>query len=88
MSYVLPVVACLNGQSQAGQSLADQSGECREHRLPLPQITNATACHLGGAVRPREWAAAHENWRLTDVECLSTPKWHRREINSLVTDNS
>jgi hypothetical protein len=69
MSYMLLVVACF-----AGQSPASQSGECREHHLPLPQITNATACHLGGAVRLREWVAAHEGWRLTDVKCLSNSK--------------
>jgi hypothetical protein len=64
MSYVLLVVACLTGQP----------GECREHHLPLPQITNATVCHLGGAVRLREWVADHEGWRLTDVKCLQNSK--------------
>ena len=64
MSYVLLVVACLTGQP----------GECREHHLPLPNITNATACHLGGAVRLREWVAGHAGWRLTDVKCLSNSK--------------
>jgi len=60
MSYVLLVTACLTGQP----------GECREHRLPLSQITNTTACHLGGAVRLREWVTDHKGWRLTDVKRL------------------
>ena len=64
MSYVPLVVACLTGQL----------GECREHHLPLPQITNATACHLGGAVRLRERVADHEGWRLSDVKCLENFK--------------
>jgi hypothetical protein len=64
MSYVLLVVACLNGHPD----------ECREHRLPLPQITNATACHLGGAVLLRDWIADHRGWRLTDVKCLASSK--------------
>ena len=64
MSYVLLVVACLNGQPD----------ECREHRLPLPQITNATACHLGGAARLRDWIADHREWRLADVKCLVSSK--------------
>jgi hypothetical protein len=50
MFYVLPVVACLTGQPPVSQF-----GECIEHHLPLPRITNqiakVTACHLGGAVR-------------------------------------
>lgn len=61
MSYVLLVVACLNGQP----------GACVEHRLSLPQITNATACHLGGAIRLRDWIADHAGWRLKDVKCLT-----------------
>jgi hypothetical protein len=69
MSYVLLVVACLNGQPANGQP-----NECREHRLPLPQITNATACHLGGAARLRDWIADHREWRLTDVKCLVSSK--------------
>jgi hypothetical protein len=64
MFYVPLVVACLTGQP----------GECREHHLPLPQITNATACHLGGAVRLRERVADHEGWRLSDVKCLENFK--------------
>jgi|tagenome__1003787_1003787.scaffolds.fasta_scaffold19631172_2 hypothetical protein len=74
MSYVLPVVACLTGQSPASQIPDSQLGECREHHLPLPQVTNATAYHLGGAVRLREWAAGHEGWRLVDVKCFSNFK--------------
>ena len=61
MSYVLLVVACLNGET----------GACVEQRLPLPHISNATACHLGGAVRLRDWIADHAGWRLTDVKCLT-----------------
>ena len=61
MSYVLLVVACLNGQPD----------ECREHHLSLPHITNATACHLGGAVLLRDWIADHAGWRLKDVKCLT-----------------
>jgi hypothetical protein len=49
MSYVLPVVARLTGQPPVSQF-----GECLEHHRPLPQITNVTACHLGGAVRAHE----------------------------------
>jgi len=64
MSYVLLVVACLNGHPD----------ECLEHRLPLPQITNATACHLGSAVLLRDWIADHRGWRLTDVKCLANSK--------------
>jgi len=64
MSYVLLVVACLNGHPD----------ECLEHRLPLPQITNATACHLGGAVLLRDWIADHRGWRLTEVKCLANSK--------------
>ena len=64
MSYVLLVVACLNGHPD----------ECLEHRLPLPQITNATACYLGGAILLRDWIADHRGWRLTDVKCLANSK--------------
>ncbi|EWY39488.1 hypothetical protein N825_06645 [Skermanella stibiiresistens SB22] len=64
MPYALLVVACLVGQP----------AECRQHQLPLPQITNATACHLGGAVRLRAWLAENEGWRLTDAECVSDPE--------------
>ncbi|UEM19266.1 hypothetical protein JL100_019490 [Skermanella mucosa] len=63
MPYVLLVVACLTGQP----------AECRRQELPLPQITNATGCHLGGAVRLRDWIAENGGWRLTDVRCLPKP---------------
>ena len=55
--------------------LTGQPGECREHHLPLPQITNATApAILAGRYALREWVADHEGWRLTDVKCLSNSK--------------
>jgi hypothetical protein len=61
VSYILLVVACLLGKP----------AECRQDHLPLPQITNATACHLGGRARLREWMDEHRGWRLTDVRCLT-----------------
>jgi len=73
MSYVLPVVARLTGQPPVSLF-----GECLDHHLPLPRITNritnVAARHLGGAVRAHECIAGHADWRFTDTKCLSNSK--------------
>jgi hypothetical protein len=60
MTYMLLVVACLAGQPN----------QCVRERLPLPEVTNATACHIGGHMRLRDWVGAHKGWRLKDARCL------------------
>jgi hypothetical protein len=67
MTYLLLVVACLAGNPS----------DCREERIAMPEITNATACYLGGQVMLRDWTRGHKGWRLTNARCLE-----RRNIAS------
>ena len=60
MSYVLVLVACLSAAPDG----------CRAERLPLPGITNATACHLAGRLRLTEWLSEGRSiTQVTEVRC-------------------
>jgi hypothetical protein len=83
MSYVLLVVACLTGQPPVSQF-----GECLEHHLPLSQITNVTARHLGGRYARMSGSLVMRTGVSPMRSAYPTQKWHLRKINSLVTDNS
>ncbi|MDP9196102.1 MAG: hypothetical protein M3O22_04945 [Pseudomonadota bacterium] len=63
MKYALLVVACL----------ANEPTDCREYMSVIPEVTNATACHLVGQAELRSWLRAHEDWRLSDAYCLRVP---------------
>lgn len=63
MQYILLVIACLSGQP----------GQCVGETVALPEVTNATACHLASRLRLRDWALNHPGMRVKDAKCMGRP---------------
>lgn len=63
MQYILFVLACLSGQP----------GQCVGEPIALPEVTNATACHLAGRLRLHEWALEHPGMRIKEAKCMGRP---------------
>lgn len=63
MQYILFVIACLSGQP----------GQCTGETIALPEVTNATACHLAGRLHLRDWALEHPGMRVREAKCMGRP---------------
>jgi len=63
MTFIIFVLACL--QSDPSQ--------CSGERIPLPEVTTATGCHLVGNLRLQEWERENADLRIKEANCMARP---------------
>jgi len=63
MKFILLLVACA----------ASDPGQCIARPITLPEVTNATGCHLVAQLHVREWLAQHPDMRLREATCMQGP---------------
>ena len=63
MKYVLFVMACLSHEPD----------QCIGEPIDLPEVKNATACHLASRLRMHEWAEAHPDMEIKEAKCMGRP---------------
>jgi hypothetical protein len=63
MTFIIFVLACL--QSDPSQ--------CSGERIPLPEVTTATGCHLVGALRLQEWSRENTDMSIKEANCMARP---------------
>lgn len=63
MTFIIFVLACL--QSDPSQ--------CSGERIPLPEVTTATGCHLVGTLKLEEWAREHADLSIKEANCMARP---------------
>jgi hypothetical protein len=63
MTYIIFVLACL--QSDPSQ--------CAGERIPLPEVTTATGCHLVGNIRLQQWEREHSDMTIKEANCMARP---------------
>jgi hypothetical protein len=63
MTFIIFVLACLQ---------TDPS-QCAGERIPLPEVTTATGCHLVGTLKLEEWARANAGMSIKEANCMARP---------------
>jgi hypothetical protein len=63
MTFIIFVLACL--QSDPSQ--------CSGERIPLPEVTTVTGCHLVGNIRLQQWERENADMRIKEANCMARP---------------
>jgi hypothetical protein len=63
MTFIIFVLACL--QSDPSQ--------CSGERIPLPEVTTATGCHLVGTLKLQEWVRENTGLSIKEANCMARP---------------
>ena len=63
MTFIIFVLACL-------QASPDQ---CSGERIPLPEVTTASGCHLVGNLRLQDWERDHAGMIIKEANCMARP---------------
>jgi hypothetical protein len=63
MTFIIFVLACL-------QSAPSQ---CAGERIPLPEVTTATGCHLVGNLKLQQWERENADMSIKEANCMARP---------------